>query len=411
MKRYLIWFFLIGKRALKKPAFLLFLIAMPSLLVGISRMEREETAGIEIGLLVAAQDDIDSETEEREEEARRKDFFKRLQEQDSIFVFQSYEDREAMIRDVERGDLYCAFFFPADFWERLREDDWKESITIYSTASADLPQIAKERIAGVVFALYSEECYVNYVQKSDAFAAARIDSESEEELISFARTAYQTNLVNGSTFSFVYEEEASGTAARGQLSETGQLQEAETAYESETRQSQGAETAYGPETGQSQGADMAYEPKAGTRSASAFPQRGILAVCIFLSGLCGLLTDWKDREEKRFVRLAPNWMTTVVNVWIPTVFTSLMTVVTLYLTGQAGAFGKELIDLLCYQFLIAAYCCIIRVVVKKQEAITALIPILTLASMVCAPVWIRLSVYLPVFRLLEKLFPVTYYLL
>ncbi len=41
----------------------------------------------------------------------------------------------------------------------------------------------------------------------------------------------------------------------------------------------------------------------------------------------------------------------------------------------------------------------------------AAVPILTFASVVCCPVWIRLAVYMPLFRVLEKLFPVTYYLL
>ncbi|MDE7276048.1 MAG: hypothetical protein K2N98_04225, partial [Lachnospiraceae bacterium] len=58
-----------------------------------------------------------------------------------------------------------------------------------------------------------------------------------------------------------------------------------------------------------------------------------------------------------------------------------------------------------------SYCSIIRVVLKKQEMIAAAIPLLTLLSVVCCPVWIRLALYLPFFRVLEKLFPATYYLL
>lgn len=79
--------------------------------------------------------------------------------------------------------------------------------------------------------------------------------------------------------------------------------------------------------------------------------------------------------------------------------------------GLLADIGKETGALLFYQFLIVIYCSIIRVVLKKQEAVAAAIPLLTLASIVCCPVWIRLAVYLPFFRVLEKFFPVTYYLL
>ncbi|MDE7017365.1 MAG: hypothetical protein K2P65_07270, partial [Lachnospiraceae bacterium] len=173
-------------------------------------------------------------------------------------------------------------------------------------------------------------------------------------------------------------------------------------------------------------------------ASSGFRLKGILALCIFLSGLCGLLTDWEDRKEKRFMRVAPDWMTTIVNIWVPTLYTSLIALFCLILTrqlpipflgmnGESGTLtglggfgttagvmlciGKELCHLVFYQFLIVVYCSIIRLLVRRQELIAAAIPILTLASMICSPVWIRLSLYLPAFRILEKFFPATYYLL
>ena len=47
----------------------------------------------------------------------------------------------------------------------------------------------------------------------------------------------------------------------------------------------------------------------------------------------------------------------------------------------------------------------------RQETVAAAIPIVSLASLVCAPVFVRLAAYIPVFTVLEKLFPPTYYLM
>ena len=73
--------------------------------------------------------------------------------------------------------------------------------------------------------------------------------------------------------------------------------------------------------------------------------------------------------------------------------------------------GRQIMDLVVYQCIIMAYCVILKLLLRRQETIAAAIPILTLGSMVCAPVFVRLGTYMPVFTVLEKLFPVTYYLM
>lgn len=313
------------------------------------------------------------------EEEMRQAFPAALQEQEGILQFRIYEKEAEMQEDVKKGELDCGAFLHRDLWNGLAAGAWQETITLYVTASSGMTEIVKEKIASVVFTIYSEKNYRDYIAQSEAFAEAE-ETAAREDIVSFADAAYETHLLDGSTFAFQY------------LGNSGGIQE----------------------TGQE-----AVLPV-------SFRLRGILAVCIFLSGLCGLLTDWKDRVEKRFVRFALPVMTTMVNIWIPTIYTSAAALFSLLLTKQTAFFtagysdgkiglladiGKEAGALLFYQFLIVIYCSIIRVVLKKQEAVAAAIPLLTLASLVCCPVWIRLAVYLPFFRVLEKFFPVTYYLL
>lgn len=373
MKRYLFWLYLMMKRMIKKPAYLLFLVCMPVLSVIMIRLERngDENTGIAVGILF--ENETQKEIPEEDEEWNR-NLFSFLSKQESVIRFRIYENNSSFMRDIEKGELDCGVMLPVDIRGRLMTDTWQGALTIYKTSSTGMTGIVKERIAAALFTFYSEESYVNYIRNTSAFSMSGENEELRAEITEFAKEAYETHLADGSTFDFQYHGESYNDGVKERTADT---------------------------------------------AIPGFRLKGVLAVCIFLSGLCGLLTDWNDRKERRFVRMAPDWVTTMVNVWSPTIYTSVITLFSLLLTGQlteagGGVFagiGKELCYLVFYQFLIVVYCSIIRLIIRKQEMAAAAIPILTLASIVCCPVWIRLAVYLPVFRVLEKLFPVTYYLL
>ncbi len=373
MRKYLFWFYLMMKRMIKKPAYLLLLIALPILSVAMIRLEQsgDDSTGITVGILFEKEGRAEISQDDKEWNQK---FFLFLAEQDSVIRFQEYEKSASLLRDIEKGELDCGVVVPVNIHERLMTDKWQDSITIYKTSSTSVTEIVKERIAAAVFTFYSEESYVNYIENSSIFQETSQNDDRNTEIIEFAKEAYETHLTDGSTFAFQYHGESYDSNAEEQVTDTAN---------------------------------------------PGFRLKGVLAVCIFLSGLCGLLTDWNDRWERRFVRMAPEWVTTMVNIWIPTIYTSVIALLSLLLTGQftgtdGGMFagiGKELCHLIFYQFLIVVYCSIIRVIIRKQEQLAAAIPILTLASIVCCPVWIRLAVYLPVFHVLEKLFPVTYYLI
>ena len=373
MKTYFIWLRLLMKRMLKKPAFMLFLLILPLMSFLIDRLGQSRSEGMVVGLVLEAEEQGGTGDERVQQE-----FLSVLREQEGVLQFLLYEDEKKMRQDVEKGELDCGVFLREDLWEGLDTGAWQDTIMLYTTSSSSMTEIVKEKIASVVFTFYSEKNYVNYIAQSEVFAAAG-ETSARTDIVSFAKAAYETHLLDGSTFAFQYRGDSGNNSLM-----SDELPE----------------------------------------RASAFRLRGILGVCIFLSGFCGLLTDWKDREEKRFVRFAPPILTTMVNVWLPSLYTSVIALFSLLLTGQAFFSGdsggmagiltglvKEIGALVFYQFLIVLYCSIIRVVLKKQEMIAAAIPLLTLASIVCCPVWIRLAVYLPFFRVLEKFFPVTYYLL
>lgn len=404
MKRYLIWLALLMKRMLKKPAFVLMLIGMPILALAVSKLEQNEGTEALIGIMIETEPQQTELASEAYEEWNQ-GFMSLLRGQESILTYTIYESKKSLMQDVEKGELDCGFLLPYDLRDKLVAGAWQGAVTVYSSGSSYLTGIAKERIAALAFTMYSEESYVNYVKTAPAFDAVQSEDGSREEIAAFAREAYNAHLLDGSTFGFIYNgDNYDGDSYNGD----NYIRDN---YNYNGDNGSGNRGNMSEELHKNNIAGRADEIKA---SGAAFHLRGILAVCIFLSGMCGLLTDCKDRQERRFRRIAPDYVITMVNVFVPTVYTAVVSLAALLMANQlpgAGSFMKELLKLFIYQFMIVVYCSIMRLAFRKQETIAAAIPILTLACMICSPVWIRLAAYLPVFRILEKLFPATYYLL
>lgn len=362
IRQYLIWLRLLAKRLLRQPAYIGLLALIPILGFVLGMTERGEHGGTEVSVCV----------EEGAWSSRITDGL-REQEKDSVLAFAFYDDAAAVEQSVVGGTADCGFVIPSNIDEAVLDEDWRKSITVYETSASSITGMAEERISGVLFKLYSDQCYREYMR------------DISENIVDFAVEAYESHMVDDSTFGFRY---------------VNYDQYSQSDYDTTV-----------------------------TSDMFVFPIKGVFAVIIFISGMCGMLEYDTDRREKRFVRMAPNMLTYMVDVWIPTVFVSLAVLICLWISdgvrlagGQfsVGAmlsvwnFGMWLSQigrLIVYQCIIVLYCCILGIILKRQETIAAAIPILSLGSIVCAPVFIRLAAYLPVFAVLEKLFPVTYYLM
>ncbi len=389
IKQYRIWLCLLMKRLLRQPAFICLLVLIPVMGYAVSILEQEGSSGAVVAVCVESSEWSGQITKTLEGLSVQN-------RQGGILQYEFYENDMAIEQAVLRSKADCGFVIPGDITERVKEGDWRRSILVYETESSSITGMAKERIAGVIFKLYSEQRYKNYmeetIQSEDSIQAYETD-----EVVAFAREAYETHLADGSTFSFLYEEQDN--------------------YIDDSISQQEDDTIVGNDT-------------------SVFPLKGVFGVLIFISGMCGMLEYEKDKKEKRFLRVAPNWMTYIVNIWIPTLYTSLAVLICLWLTDALqcmGGYGTaddiadmrrallqvwtwkmwvhQIAYLIIYQCIIVAYCSILRVILHRQETIAVSIPILALGSLVCAPVFIRLAMYMPLFKVMEMLFPVTYYLM
>ena len=362
MKQYGIWLMLLSKRLWRQPVYIGLLVLIPILGYAVSLMEQSERSGASVAICV-------------EEGTWSEQIIDGLhaQDADSILTFEFCHDALEAENAVLNDKTDCGFFIPADIEERVLEEDWRKCIIVYETSASSITGMAKERISEIIFTLYSEQRYREYME------------HISEDIVDFAQYAYEGHLVDGSTFGFEYIN-----------------------YDQYSQ--------YNDDT------DDIYD-------APVFPIKGVFAVIIFISGMCGMLEYEKDNRDKRFIRMAPNVLTYIVDVWISTVYVSAAVLICLWISDgmyhSGGRFSVGAIfsvwdvkmwiaqvgRLIVYQCVIILYCCILGIILRRQETIAAAIPILSLGSLVCAPVFIRLATYVPVFAVLEKLFPVTYYLM
>ncbi len=381
-RQYFLWIGLLVKRLWKQPVYIGLLLLIPILGYAVGMMERGEQSGATVAVCV--EEGVWSEA--------ITDALYGLEKQ-SVLRFMFCDDEFKVEHSVMKSEADCGFVITQDIAERVMGRDWTKSITVYETSASSITGIAKERISGIIFQLYSEQSYKDYMRAcaedmgaGDAYEAGQeVPDEISREIVEFATKAYERHLVDGSTFGFQYVN-------GDQISQ----------YASDT--------------------DVISDT-------NVFPIKGVFAVVIFISGMCGMLEYDTDRREKRFQRVTPNVLTYIVDIWLPTVFVSFAVLICLWISDgirhcgeevslgrimtvwSAGMWGVQMTHLLIYQCIVVAYCGILGILLRRQEAVAAAIPILTLGCLVCAPVFVRLAAYLPIFAVLEKLFPVTYYLL
>ena len=97
-------------------------------------------------------------------------------------------------------------------------------------------------------------------------------------------------------------------------------------------------------------------------------------------------------------------------IMIPTVLFGICEVLTIFISGNAAAPGKELCGMLIYIILITVFCFILISVVRKSKILSACIPVILLCSLIFCPVFINADIYIPAIKYVQKLFMPYYYL-
>lgn len=279
--------------------------------------------------------------------------FSELKDNSKSLVFQIYTDEEMMRNDVAKAALDCAYAFDKGFHARLLEKDYKNSITCYVSASTVMDDLSREVVFSALFRVFGEDIAVTYAGRAGIF-----ETEQAETAVQKIAELYHNYAEGQEVFSLDY-----------QYLNT-----------------------------------LAEEPSNSAPSAITMPVRGLIAVLLFISGLAGGVTCLSDHEKKLTV-------SSIYSISIPMLFMAASSLVTLWLTKEAGSFIKELTALLLYMLLILLFVRLLLVIIKKPALLSASIPVFALGSLIFCPIFINLGAVLPFFSVMEKLFLPYYYLL
>lgn len=260
--------------------------------------------------------------------------------------------------DVAAGRAECGYLFPADFRARLESGSYKRAVRVVVSPSTAAAELASETVFAGLFRVLGKELLEQYVTEGEAFAAV-----SEENLWKQIKPLYEKALSNGSTFAFEYE-----TLEGGKITES--------------------------------------------RMKASFPVRGTGAVFVFVMGLAAAVTAAEDEKRGLYAAMPCGRKRLFQLVSVASlVFLSCISVYfSLAVAGEGRGIFTEAAVLLCYGGAAAVCSSLLLCLLKQPLVLSGLIPFFILGSLVSCPVFVDLSVFVPVLSVVRRFFLPWYYL-
>ena len=348
MKKILFWFFLSCKINFKKPAYLLFLIGLPLIMLQINELASSQNE--DLILVGIYSENPDSLTRE---------LISELLLIDGAVKFHLYDSKEDLLIGVKNGSIECGYEFPNNLRERIEKMSYKKSIHLITSPSTILSPITNEVVFGVISSLYGSDIASLYVKNSGFF------HDKEKAAVQFVKDRYDFYNSGGGAFQLSYEYLDSSSNITPPL-----------------------------------------------KSTSVMPVRGLLAVLIFIAALFSCVTWFEERETgslsalPNYLYRSSKYLTLLATL-LPL---SVSLLITLKLTATWEGVAKEFASLTLYLVLIMFFCGILTAIINNSLVLASLIPFYSIASLIFCPVFIDLSTIIPMLSTLEKLFPPFYYL-
>lgn len=361
----------IWKRMWRTPGYPVIFLLVPVVLVLLSHMTKQETVRVMAAVYLETSDGESGEEigSRQEKKAFIEKVAERLSEREGAILFVFCDSEEEVQVQVASGKAQCGYVLSDNLMERLAQGRYTRSIKSYKSPSSSQHTICDEVLFAEIFSVYEEETFGEQV--SDFFLVSMENGENDrggkirEEIKERADELFEEYLYNGSTFQFIYEN---------------------------------------------YGQTPAEEITEAREKSGIIPVRGIMALMIYICGLCGTLEALEDEAAGRILRLKYRRLFQILTICIPPIVMGFAALIVFAAEGSLGDIGNELFKLLLYQIFIIFYGCILKRIWRKEERFLAAMPVFILSAAVVCPVFIDLSTFLPVFKVLEKLYPLSYYL-
>ncbi len=351
MKRFGVWVYLMSKRLLKRPSFVIILALLPVVLLMYRIVVSEDDGSLPAAIYIEGEGDALTES-----------FLADATASSGVVRFYEVGTESELYDDVVAGRAECGYILHASLLERLLDKDWHGCITTVVASNSQYAAFVNEWVYAMLFRNLECDLVTNYVVNKSGLRLESV-AEAERRL----RTHFDLAMSEVAVFEYVYLDFYDNTVV---------------------------------------------EKPEEVESHLTRPIRGTVALFVFLAGLAGLVFWFQDDAEGRFRVMAYNRRPGISfgSLLLPTLLAGVVGLVCLFVSGITVGFFREVTAMLCYVFLISGFCNLVRHLVPSVNVVCAAIPVLAVASYLCCPVIMDLRPMLPVIEYIRKLLAPDYYL-
>lgn len=189
MKKLLQWVWLLNKRLLKRPVFLIILLLIPALVLGYGSVANEQSGMLTVVLAQEGDDPLATQVMED------------LKESSQLIAFKILPSPEAAVEQVRLGKADSAWIFPDELAEKAEifaADPGENNAFVRVVEREDnvMLMLAREKLSGQLYELCARTVYMNFVRSH----IPEMENASDEELLElYEKTDITTELFNFET--------------------------------------------------------------------------------------------------------------------------------------------------------------------------------------------------------------------
>ena len=178
MEKYVTWFWVVVKNQYKSKRTWLMLLLM--ILACVLYRNLCVSQNSELGVGIICKDSVYG-----------KQIFDILQQEDSHFRFEEFEDEEQLLKQVKNHMLECGFIFDKEFDEAFLQDDLDKTIPWYVSEQQVHANVARETVSAALLRVYAKQ----EIQRDQKQIFGTEDQEQLERLLKYNADYLQGDLL------------------------------------------------------------------------------------------------------------------------------------------------------------------------------------------------------------------------
>lgn len=273
-------------------------------------------------------------------------------DKNSVVAYKIYNNIESMDKDILSGKIQCGYSILSGFEAKVSENSLKGIIDVHSKPDSSIVLLSNELLFTYIFKEAGYYTLTKDMEDSNIFY--NISDEYYEQL----KTGYTQYLEAGHTFHFNYSQTDGTYISSNNINILDYIKT---------------------------------------------PVRGVVAVFIFISGLAGGFTFLKDSKNKITNKLC------IFDIGIPVFFSAISGLISIFIIGINKGIFKEAVLTACYCTIVILFVFVLTKLIKNNISYCSTIPVFSLGSIICCPIFINLKTFLPIINILQYLFMPTYY--